>query len=200
MSGTKSCVVLDLDATLINTFGTIHNWRFADLDNIRANNRIFDIKTEGSFLWGTKRPGVEQFLKACFKHFDVVGVWSAGAHDYVHKIVEILFPARPDFIWTRDDCVDTMQDEEKIDTVRQKPLEKLFRSFPEINPKKILIFDDYLDVCGQNTMYHVHVPAWRFDFESITATDLTMTKLAKWVATLETFHDYKFASPKSALC
>lgn len=189
----KSCIVLDLDATLVNTFGDIHTWKFIDQ---HSNDRIFDIKTSGSFLWGTKRPGVDQFLKACFHHFDMVGVWSAGAYDYVYKIVEEIFVKRPDFIWTRRDCVPTIFEEEEV---VQKPLEKLFKFYPQINPRKTLIVDDYLDVCGQNSLYHVHVPAWRGQFDSINNNDDVLLRLARWLKELKNFEDYKFASPTAAL-
>lgn len=207
----KSCVVLDLDATLVNTFGNDYNWKFVDLDsNKRLKHRVFDIKYNGIFKWGTTRPGTDKFLEACFEHFDIVGVWSAGDYDYVYKIVEEIFPRRPDFIWTRSDCVESLCDVNtdvinghhiistscKKNSVLQKPLEKIFNYYPYIDPKRTLIFDDYLDVCGQNQLYHVHVQAWMGSYESMIACDTTLSKLTKWIKTLSDLNDYKFAQVK----
>jgi hypothetical protein len=198
----KSCAVLDLDSTLVHTFGNDYTWKFIDFDeNKRLKDRVFDIKFSGVFKWGTIRPGTEKFLNTCFEVFDMVGVWSAGTYDYVHKIVDEIFPRSPDFVWTKDDCVPSIysQDEdhnENINKVVQKPLEKLLLHYPDINPKQILIFDDYLDVCEQNALYHVHVPAWEGTFDTLNACDPTLTKLARWLPSLKNYEDYKFASPK----
>lgn len=198
----KSCAVIDLDSTLVHTFGNDSTWTFIDFkENKRLKQRIFDIRYSGVFKWGTIRPGTDKFLKTCFEVFDIVGVWSAGAYEYVHQIVDEIFPRRPDFIWTREDCVPSIfnKDEDhnqRINTVVQKPLEKILLHYPDINPKQMLIFDDYRDVCEQNALYHVHVPAWEGQYDTLNNSDATLVKLSKWLPSLKNYDDYKFASPK----
>ena len=58
MSG-KSCLVLDLDSTLIHTFGDLNNWEFVSgEESSRKQKRIFTIDFEVNdrslFMWGTK--------------------------------------------------------------------------------------------------------------------------------------------------
>lgn len=208
----KSCVVIDLDSSIIHTFGNADNYKFVDFEaNTRYKHKIFSIRADSVMRWGTIRPGTKEFLNSCYANFDCVVVWSAGTYDYVYKIVEDVFPVRPDVIWTRQDCVETLcdfegvvfderfEDENKSTKVLQKPLEKLWTSYPDINPKKTVMVDDYIDVCLQNSLYHIHITAWDKAFESLNQCDPVLIRLAKWLPTLKTYDDYKFASPKTVI-
>lgn len=200
----KSCAVLDLDSTLIHTFGSFQTWQYVEKEpSERIRKRLFDIKTCGEFMWGTKRPYTSEFLQSCFETFDIVGVWSAGMKDYVHEIVAEIFTGAgircPDFIWSRKDCEDYFN-EQTCSIVKQKPLSKLYSHFPELDNKRTLIFDDYTDVCWQDTMYHVHVPAWRGNFDTLTKADIHLKSLSKWIREdLPSSTDYKTVSLKGIL-
>ena len=175
----KSCAVLDLDSTLVNMFGTDKEWNYMlgeTRQDVLANT--LDVKVHGNFMWGAKRPHCNAFLKACYETFDMVGVWSAGSVDYVDQIVEELFAPlglRPAFVWAKPMCVDTAVESDRgsipegteLLKVKQKPLSKLFHAFPQIDPKRTLIFDDMKDVCEQDVLYHVHVPGFDGTFDTL---------------------------------
>lgn len=193
----KSCLVLDLDSTLITTFGEERDWKYmADHGSRSLVHKTYDLDIDGIMMWGTKRPYLREFLETSFEVFDIVGVWSAGTSEYVREVVREIFPRRPDFIWTRKDCVEHMELLSKV-IILQKPLTKLFRSCPDIDPKRTLIVDDYSSVCRQDTLYHIQIPEWRGRFKSLTAVDQSLKQLAEWFEThLPYAEDFKFLSHK----
>ena len=196
-SNMKSCAVIDLDSTLIHTFGVIDTWLFVvHEDRPRVKKRLFDIKVNGKFLWGTKRPYTEHFLDTCFEAFDLVIVWSAGIESYVHEVVAEIFSKSPNIIWTRKHCVEFHHTNEDV-VYLQKPLSKLFDAFPEIDAKRTIIFDDYSTVCCQDALYHVHVPAWAGDFDTLVKSDSVLKYLSEWIQKdLKNQIDYKLVPNK----
>lgn len=51
-----------------------------------------------------KRPGLDEFLRFCFRTFDV-GVWGHGVSSYVDDLCEVLFREyKLKFKWSRDKC------------------------------------------------------------------------------------------------
>lgn len=169
----KSCCVLDLDSTLVDTFGLE-----ADCHLMQERNPIvFDICVRKTFMWGTVRPHFKEFLRACFRTFDVVGVWSAGNKSYVKAIVEEIFVRNgfmPAFVWTNEMC-------EIVDDDIHKPLRKVYAAFPDIDQKRTLLFDD-LESCGAYDKENfVNVPAWSYGIESMSMDDHVLFHLSKWI-------------------
>ncbi len=195
----KSCAIIDLDSTVVNTFGTENNWSFvAHETRPGVKKRIYDIKVNGNFMWGTRRPFHKEFLNACLKYFDIVGVWSAGSAPYVKEIVEEVFEQRPYFVWSKNDCTVGFLEEGYL-RVRQKPLSKLFEEYPMIDPNRTLIFDDVESVCEQDSLLHVHVPPWHGDLETLYLEDTHLQSLSKWIATkIPNSQDYKTIPLKGA--
>lgn len=186
----KSCGVLDLDSTLVNIFGNKSNWENVASESRKKNTRVIAVNLETEFMWGTKRPYVAEFLDTCFKNFDLMIVWSAGAEAYVKKIVEILFTKqKPHYVFTRYDCVISMSQDG--DEVRQKPLSLLKKRVPEIDLKRTLIFDDFQEVCEQDILNHIHVNPWEGDFDSLTKCDTVLIDLIKWMPQLKNSTDYR---------
>ena len=70
----RSAAILDLDATLVNTFGDERDWSETEgEDRNPAKQRIFNLCVDKSmFMWGTKRPYAKEFLRTCFENFDIV--------------------------------------------------------------------------------------------------------------------------------
>lgn len=195
----SSCAVIDLDSTLINTFGYIDNWdRVSHITETRKKDRIFHIKTGSQFMWGTVRPHTSDFLNACFGTFDIVGVWSAGTNKYVKEIVEEVFPQKPQFVWNREKCVDSI-DHDGV-SIKQKPLRVLHNAYPNIDPKRTLLFDDHLIVCQQDTLYHVHIIPWESNFDGLHKPDDTLKKVATWIRKeVRNVEDYKTISHKGLM-
>ena len=193
----KSCVVLDLDSTLIHTFGSQSQWSFVEShDSSRIKNRIFDVKVSDQLMWGSLRPYTKLFISTCFETFDLVGIWSAGTSEYVREIIREVFDQQPHFIWTRKDC-QLFFDQENGHKILQKPLTKLFEKYQQLDPLRTMIIDDYTDVCRQDTLYHVHIPVWGGKFESLTSIDRSLKQLSSWMKTsLKDQTDFKFVSHK----
>jgi TFIIF-interacting CTD phosphatase-like protein len=178
----KSVIILDLDATLVNTFGDAENWIEVN-DECRDEQckRLYNVKSESGFLWGAKRPHLDHFLATCFDNFDVVGVWSAGSHMYVNEIViEIFRDQQPDFVWSKEDCVSCYVEWNET-YVRSKPLAKIWDTFPHFDKKRTLLIDDAEDVCIQNPLNHILIPPWTGSFDTLSKPDEVLLVLSAWI-------------------
>ena len=187
----SSVVVLDLDSTLVNTFGERDTWHEVN-GECRAEQceRLFNLNSESGFMWGTKRPNLSKFLNSCFRNFDIVGVWSAGSYVYVHEVVEVIFGQRsPRFVWTKDDCVSCFAEQGGV-YVNSKPLIKLWSKYPHFDPKRTLLIDDSPDVCAQNPLNFIHVPPWDGTWDSLSKSDNVLAKLSDWMDSLKSVSDF----------
>ena len=114
-------VVFDLDKTLVyceNDSDGEHILNFAD----------------GSSFKCAVRPGFNELLTYVKRTMRAVFVWSAGSKEYVDKVVEDLFPYKPDMVWSVDMC------EKKKDIKDEvypyvKPLEKIYFHAGKIFPQ-----------------------------------------------------------------
>lgn len=180
----RSVLVLDVDATLVNVFGTRNNWFEVEGETREEPvRRLFSIETpEHDYMWGVKRPHVDTFIKVSFETFDCVGIWSAGAYSYVHEIATELFknaPRSPDFIWTKTDCVPYYKVEDGT-YIKTKPLEKLWSRYKHFDPKRTILLDDNMDVCAQNPLNHVLVPHWEGGLDCLHKHDDVLKTLTSW--------------------
>jgi hypothetical protein len=199
----RSCCVLDLDSTLVNTFGTEQNHHFIKGETRKdPTDRFFDLSFDGIYMWGAVRPHCRVFLESCFEVFDVVGIWSAGLEPYVHEIAYEVFTNQgftPDFVWSKEDCVQTYH-EEFENLVRQKPLSKIYTNLGDIDPKRTLLFDDNMSVCSQDPLNHVTVPAWCGELESLHVPDTYLLEASKWIKQkVSKARDYTSLSHKELL-
>lgn len=180
----RSCCVLDLDSTLVNTFGTEKDRHFVEGETRDVpKSRFFDLSFDGLYMWGSKRPYCDKFLKSCFDIFDVVGIWSAGIEPYVNEISYEIFSNRgfvPDFVWSKEDCVQTFH-EESNRPVRQKPLSKIYSEIGNIDPKRTIIFDDNISVCDQDSLNHFVVPPWNGNLETMHVPDNCLLLISEWI-------------------
>lgn len=193
----KSCAVLDIDATLVDMFGTYDNWNLVKNETEKAVlDRVINIECNGNFIWGSLRPHVYTFIDSCFRNFDMVGIWSAGEETYVKEITKELFLDRnlcPSFIWTKKYCVSQLDWENNL-IVKQKPLSKLWKAFPEINPEQTLIFDDRSDVTSQDLLNHVWVPIWGNGYETMHKEEDFLLNLSNKLDSLSQKENYRFTS------
>ena len=87
---TQSLLILDLDETLIHASPVKLGDDFAF--------QLFQ-------YYVYKRPGLDEFLTACARIFQVA-VWSSASDDYVQQVVERIFPEDMElkFVWGRSRC------------------------------------------------------------------------------------------------
>lgn len=192
---TKHCIIFDLDQTLIAT----QDNNFQVLENIKnlpdpneLKDRVYELTAEPEdgeispyHFWGVIRPGTLEFLNFCFSYFTVVGVWSAGSHNYVHEIVNEIFIKRlgkkPHVILTRRDIVGD------IDTQVYKPLTKLY-NLNEVfarytDEKNTLIIDDNYGTAYFNVDNIIHIKPYT-PFPSILSMsqpDYCLKELQEWL-------------------
>ena len=195
---TDKCLVLDLDETLVHTQSDPDNQLFeevifTDPKYYHLRSRCYKItmddvvhkrgtgnKTE---MWGICRPHLQEFLRDCFKYFNLVIVWSAGRKNYVHRIVDHIFRdlPRPDFILTYDDL------EKLSDNTFIKPLSKLWNieQFKSVmTEKNSLIIDDRESVFLEpNPDNGIQIPAYRpsFTLEGVQEDDTELLKFRNWL-------------------
>lgn len=86
----KPLLILDLDETLIHASSTL----------LRPD---YDFQVFHYYVY--KRPGLDQFLRACAEWFELA-IWSSASDDYVAEIVpRIMPPGIPlAFVWGRSRC------------------------------------------------------------------------------------------------
>jgi RNA polymerase II subunit A small phosphatase-like protein len=83
ISGKKSCMVLDLDETLIHrSLKPITKYDF--VLNVKQNNNTYRVYVR-------KRPGVDYFLKEMSKYYELV-VFTAGMEEYANVVLNKLDP------------------------------------------------------------------------------------------------------------
>lgn len=181
-------LVLDLDETLVHTFEEERELeKFLDYLSPENKKRIHKFNLPGirSTFWTYVRPNVEIFLEGVFNEFSSVGVWSAGTHDYVHTIVNIIFPShlRPKYIMSRDNC-NVMRFIPGEPVCRYKPLENIFRLKKELGmtQRNTIIVDDRKDICAFNCHNNVQIPAFYIDVDNYSeaSADASLLILLQW--------------------
>lgn len=167
-------IVFDIDGTLAVT---INDNEYNSLKNTELKSQFINIKFKPTgcrdphfkeSAWVIKRPYINELLKYCFEHFKV-GVWSTGQKDYVHQIVNILFPHQPHFIYTWHNC-------QRITKPKFSMLKPLTLS-PIPNPSLGLIIDDKYDVIDANDNYIIAPEFIEFKYKS----DKYLLKLLTWI-------------------
>jgi len=178
---TNNIIVLDIDETLAHTMTDSKSWYnlniYQDSKKMDLRDRVYTLniltnRNEGTstFMWGIKRPNLEEFLNFCFDHFTLVIVWSAGTYEYVHTIVPELFKNtyEPHFILTRDNCIEQ-------NGRYNKPFWKLLKDIPEIYEyldlhldaegkirgfKNVMIIDDRLNSFSNDPDNGILIPVY----------------------------------------
>ncbi|CAF1284586.1 unnamed protein product [Adineta ricciae] len=138
----RKLLVLDIDGTLV----------FAE-DKSQVThmeieqNHHFELEEGSILVW--KRPDIDEFLEWCLEQYDV-GVWSASGSEYVHAVVDHIFPehlrSKLKFIWTSSRCTRRYH-QRSLDVYGVpftiKKLRKLWRrKTNSYNRRNTLILDD----------------------------------------------------------
>lgn len=177
----KKYIVLDLDATLINTFNTksgkcILKMSKNNNDLAYLRSKMYSINTidwdeqgkeyEISFL-GVIRPYLEEFIEYLIERFDEIFIWSAGSKGYVNSVTEFIFNPhkyKPKIIFVNKETV--------FDGYTViKPLEKLLEQFREKYSyiedqptlKNTYFIDDRADVGSMNKKNMIIVPPYHIE-------------------------------------
>ena len=141
-------MIFDLDGTLI------------------SENKTVDYKKNSVTYSAIKRPGIQELLQFCLDNYKV-GVWSLGTSEYVHRMVDKIFPRPPDFILDRNASKNI-----------NGRLYKCLNSCPW-NKENLLVIDDTLEVFRPEDRKHVVlVPRYIGDVHDTVSSQL-ITYLAR---------------------
>jgi len=194
VTGSKHCIIFDLDQTLVSTeesdCGMIkQQLSKPGFESVRDRMYELTAQPENSYdkpfsFWGTLRPHTIEFLEFCFSYFRVVGVWSAGTHNYVHEIVKFIFHQKmgrePHLVFTRRDII------RNTETDVGKPLEKMY-NFNEVfgrymKPENTFIIDDNYTTAIYNEKNIVHIPPYQphCNVNDLLLDDIALPELRKW--------------------
>jgi hypothetical protein len=179
-------LVLDLDETLVHTFAPKDNFSsFVEDLTDDQRKRVYALEFPGGeTLFGYLRPGVENLIKTAFEEFESVGIWSAGTEFYVHEVVKLLFKDYPPlFIMTRNDCNELKTNRNDL-PCRYKPLEIIYKKYPEHNESNTLIVDDRGDICKFNCLNNIQIPEFNLTSDNTSLlNDNSLDILGQWMTT-----------------
>lgn len=187
---TKKHLVIDMDETLTHTFDGYDNYPAIE-DELTEETRktVYSMRfSDGTVMHTMRRPNLDAFMTSAFETFASVSVWSAGTSFYVHKTLDNIIPKwKPKLriILTREDCNSIKLDYDNS-LCRFKPLDIMFKKFPDMNEENTLILDDRHDVCGLNCMNNILIPRWipnAITWSRDLKEDQTLLKLSRWFRT-----------------
>lgn len=178
------CIVLDIDETLVHSSQDYNKLNeITQLLNKTQNEQlqsrlyILPMKDAGVpySIWGLTRPYLTDFIDYCFARFDKVCVWSAGTADYVHKVVETIFPAhqQPDIILCRGEC------HYATDNTLFKPLAKLVDKIEGLELYNTFIVDDRLTTFLRNPANGILIPEYA-PTNPLQSDDSRLIELMEW--------------------
>ncbi len=149
-SSFNSCIVLDIDETLIHT----KHMSISPNDKFKKQSDITFI-INGLYYYVIIRPHALSFLNAVFEKFDHVCIWTAAEKLYAKKIISHLFTPKQEVslleFWSRKNCV--IQDGNYT-----KPLSKLFKKHTFLNDKNIVLVDNNNLITKLNKNMSINVP------------------------------------------
>jgi RNA polymerase II subunit A small phosphatase-like protein len=133
-------LILDIDGTLIYP----EDYKLDDYD--------FSFYVYNSTIYVKKRPWLDEFLKLCFKHFQVA-IWSASGKEYVDRVLENILASdqKPVFVWSADRCTQVRSRDglSSYPTYVVKDLKKVWRR-KLYHRNQTLIVDDTSSTYSRN--------------------------------------------------
>lgn len=172
-----SCVVLDVDNTLVHTNVKIKK-QLVDIimenDNYYyLRRRIYTVKKSDNIYYGVKRPYLEDFIDFCFSNFQYVCIWSAADRDYVHDMTKIIFcrSALPHIVLYGEHTT-------YVDGYPVKDL-TVISNLLNINLKDIVVIDDTMSTFSKNPKNAILIHKYNVDnnIESIQKNDDCLYKI-----------------------
>jgi len=150
-SNFNSCIVLDIDETLIHTAHTTTS----PSEKLKKNSHI-NFKINNIYYYIVIRPYALTFLQKVFQNFDHVCIWTAAEKLYARKIIsKIMTPLQEVSLlefWSRKNCVTNSQG------FYTKPLSKLFEKYSFLNAKNTVLVDNNKTITDLNKSMSIKVP------------------------------------------
>jgi len=168
----KKLIVLDLDQTLFD----------------------FGSRSQTSSPSHTIRPGLADFLTACWKHYNIV-IWSATAWNWVEiKLTELglLFHHgfKISFVLDKTTMFNVKSTRQnKLTTHSVKPLELIWRKFPMFSEKNTIHVDDLSRNFVMNLKNGIKIKAYRYSPQA-AREDKELYFCAKYITSLASLVDF----------
>ena len=167
-SSFNSCIVLDIDETLIHTkhMTTVPNDKFKKQSDI-------SFKLHDVYYYIHIRPHAKEFLQKVFENFDHVCIWTAAEKSYAKKIIsKVMTPEQENKLlefWSRKNCVIK-------DGNYTKPLTKLFKKHSFLNAKNTVLVDNNELITSLNKGISINVSDFTGDKNDKTLLKLSPSK------------------------
>jgi hypothetical protein len=164
--------VIDLDATCVNSWvfdEKTHKelWKkYSKYIDNRDDFYIFRLK-DGDYVWGVKRPYLDEFLDYCFQHFTGVAFWSAGGKEYVLGVIEKILHGKkhkPVFIFDRTYCDEIVLRPSGRSDI-WKPLKTAYVHYPKMNSRNTWLIDDNKEYARDDILNWIPVAPFEPDLE-----------------------------------
>lgn len=178
-SGNKCCLVLDIDYTLFD-----HRWQQQVKDEFR--------KQKSLSIPEFKRPYLHEFLTTCYQKYDIV-IWSAtGMTAIDSKCSNLGMYSNPNYkvhlVLSKDHMLYIhKQGKKSIYRETVKPLEVIWRNFPEYTPKNTIHIDDLYSNFQLNVNNGLQIQP--FKEASKNNEDTELFYLTKYLLLIATFED-----------
>jgi hypothetical protein len=145
--------------------------------------------------WGLYRPHLKDFARFISNYFDNVIIWSAGIHNYVHNITDLIFKdlKKPKLILSREDCVPY------VNNILYKPISHIqtnFNNIINLDLRYTLVVDDRIYNFMDNPANGILIPPYSPEptLESLTnRSDSRLLELKLWLQSPEVVNstDYR---------
>lgn len=178
-SGNKCCLVLDIDYTLFD-----HRWHQQVKDELK--------KQKSLLIPEFKRPYLHEFLTTCYQKYDII-IWSAtGMTAIDSKCSNLGMYTNPNYkvhlVLSKDHMLFIhKQGKKSIYRESVKPLEVIWRNFPEYSPKNTIHIDDLHTNFQLNVKNGLQIQP--FKEASKNNEDTELFYLTKYLLLIATFED-----------
>lgn len=186
-------IVFDIDSTLF--------------DSLDKEDGQVSIKPDHKLVHGGEhfkmyaRPYLDAFMKFCQKNFKRIALWTHADHLWLQKFIDNVLPNGVELLFKyhkdhgeekeigkeipHSKIPKSILEGKKSNTVKLKPLEKIYKEYPEFNSDNTLIIEDTEENCLENLKNCIIVPEFSVVKHDKGDPDIVLPLLAKYLLKLQ---------------
>lgn len=186
-------IVFDIDSTLF--------------DSLDKEDGKVSVKADHKLTHGGEqfkmyaRPYLDAFIKFCQKNFKRIALWTHADRLWLQKFIDNVLPNGVELLFKyhsshgeekeigkeipQSKVPKSVLDGKKSNTVRLKPLEKIYKEYPEFNSDNTLIIEDTEENCIENLKNCIIVPEFSVVKHDKGDPDIVLPLLAKYLLKLQ---------------
>ena len=186
-------IVFDIDSTLF--------------DSLDKEDGQVSIKADHKLVHGGEhfkmyaRPYLDAFMKFCQKNFKKIALWTHADHLWLQKFIDNILPNGVELLFKyhssygekkeigkeipHSKIPKSILEGKKSNTVKLKPLEKIYKEYPEFNSNNTLIIEDTEENCIENLKNCIIVPEFSVIKHDKGDPDIVLPLLARYLLKLQ---------------